>query len=193
MRNPSTDPDAGPARGRMLWAFALIGLIIALDQATKYWVLDVLKLSPPGCLQRTGPCDRIEISSVFDLSMVWNRGVSFGMMQADGWMRWALFGLSATIAAVFSVWLMRTRSSFTAFTLALVIGGAIGNLIDRGRFGAVADFLDFSGPWFGWHIGNWPVGFGYVFNVADAAISVGAVLLVLDQVIFTGKDGSPKR
>ena len=186
-------PQTNKSASRVLWAFGLIALIIILDQATKFWVLEVLKLSPPGCLERTGPCDRIEISSVFDLSMVWNRGVSFGMMQAEGWMRWALFALSAVIALVFTVWLLRTSSVFTAFTLTLVVGGAVGNLIDRGRFGAVADFLDFSGPWFGWHIGNWPIGFGYVFNVADAAISIGAVLLILDQLVLSGRNGSPKR
>ena len=66
-----------------------------------------------------------------------------------------------------------------------MVGGAIGNLIDRVRFGAVVDFLDFSGPWFGATIAGWPLGFPWVFNIADAAITVGAVLLFLDQFLMS--------
>ena len=71
----------------------------------------------------------------------------------------------------------------TALALALVIGGAVGNLIDRARFGAVVDFIDFSGPWFGMVIGGWKVGFPWIFNVADACISLGAAALLLDQLL----------
>ena len=91
--------------------------------------------------------------------------------------------LTTAIAIGFSVWLYRATRRFTGLALALVIGGAFGNVIDRVRFGAVVDFLDFSGllrPYF----------FNYVFNVADAAISVGAVLLFADQFLMSRQEKS---
>ena len=69
--------------------------------------------------------------------------------------------------------------------LALVVGGAVGNLIDRAVFGAVVDFIDFTGPWFGMNIGGWPVGFPWIFNIADASISIGAIILLLDQLLVS--------
>ncbi len=115
----------------------------------------------------------IEVSPIFDLSMVWNRGVSFGMLQADsGLGRWGLVVFSAVVAVVLASWLARASRPFAVIALGLVIGGAIGNMIDRARFGAVVDFLDFSGMYFPW-----------VFNVADASISVGAAFLVLEVLL----------
>jgi signal peptidase II len=136
--------------------------VLALDQLSKYWIINILKLPQIG---------GIEVVSFFKLSMVWNYGVSFGAFTADAdWERWALVGLSLVIASIFSVWLTRAKRGQTILALALVIGGALGNVIDRVRFGAVADFLDF-GPLFPW-----------VFNVADSAITLGAILLALDMV-----------
>jgi signal peptidase II len=150
----------------------LILLILALDQATKYWVINVLRLPEVG---------KIELSAVFDLTMVWNYGVSFGALRADAtWERWALVGLSAVISVVFLVWLLRSTRLLTIVALSMVIGGAIGNMIDRVRFGAVADFLDVSG------IGFFP----WVFNVADSGITVGAILLALD--LFLNPDEKPE-
>jgi signal peptidase II len=147
-----------------LVAIGLIGVIIGLDQASKYWVLNHLDLLRLG---------KIELSSIFDLTMVWNYGVSFGALKAHAdWQRWGLVGLSAIIASVFAAWLFKAERRQTAFALALVIGGAIGNMVDRIRFGAVADFLDFSGFFFPW-----------VFNVADAAITIGAILLAIDMLM----------
>jgi signal peptidase II len=144
--------------------------IFVLDQASKYWVLEVLKFSPPGCLETHFGCRKIELSPIFDLTMVWNYGVSFGMLKAgDGVARWGLVALSLGIAGVFVWWMRGATRSLTGWALGLVVGGALGNLVDRVRFGAVADFLDFSGLWFPW-----------VFNVADASITVGAALLALD-------------
>jgi signal peptidase II len=138
--------------------------VLALDQLSKYWVINILRLPEIG---------KIELSSLFDLTMVWNYGVSFGALTADAaWERWALVGLSAIIACIFAVWLTRAKRSQTILALALVIGGAIGNMIDRIRFGAVADFLDFSALHFPW-----------VFNVADSAITLGAILLALDMLL----------
>lgn len=176
-----------------------LGLILAagvfvLDQASKAWVLEVLKFSPPGCLElpHVG-CRKIEISSVFDLTMVWNYGVSFGMLKAgDGIARWGLVALSLGIAGMFVWWMREATRPLTGWALGLVVGGALGNVVDRIRFGAVADFLDFNGPWFGLHLGTWPVGFPWVFNVADAAITVGAALLALD-FLRNGEDSKPAK
>lgn len=156
--------------------------VFVLDQASKYWVLEVLKFSPPGCLETHIGCRKIEVSGIFDLTMVWNYGVSFGMLKAgDGLARWALVILSLGIAGFF-VWWMRTATrSLTGWALGLVVGGALGNVVDRIRFGAVADFLDFSGLWFPW-----------VFNVADAAITVGAALLALD-FLRNGEEKQPTK
>ncbi|MDX2277402.1 MAG: signal peptidase II [Hyphomonadaceae bacterium] len=154
------------------------GLLIAAavfiaDQVTKYVILGPLGFSPVGCLQGGYGCGAIEVSGIFDLTMVWNRGVSFGMFRADsGIGRWALVAMSFVISGVFVWWLRSATRKLTGVALGLVIGGALGNVIDRIRFGAVVDFLDFSGLYFPW-----------VFNVADAAISVGAGLLLLDFLL----------
>ena len=142
-----------------------IGLLVAavvlvLDQATKALALSVLSGRPP-----------VEVTGFFNLVLVWNRGVSFGMLQGLGeagpWLL-AAFGLAVCI--VLLVWLGREGRSVTRIALGLVLGGAIGNIVDRARFGAVVDFLDFHA--LGYH---WPA-----FNISDSAIVVGAVLLLLD-------------
>lgn len=184
---------AGPGN-RSVW-LALIAFVVIADQLTKWAVLSTPAFNAIDCLDVTVTCGRIELSSVFDLSMLWNRGISFGTLQSDGWMRWVLVLATSGIAVAFVYWLLRAERWLTALSLSLVVGGAIGNLIDRIRFGAVVDFLDFSGPWFGAHIGSWPVGFPWVFNIADAAITVGAVLLFLDQFLMSrsspeGKQGA---
>ncbi|MEO1642187.1 MAG: signal peptidase II [Pseudomonadota bacterium] len=157
---------------------ALIPVVVILDQWTKYLVLNEPRFNALGCLDKTEPCGRIEISGIFDLTMVWNRGVSFGIGQSEGIMRWVLVVLTTAIAIGFFIWLLRVGRKWTGLALALVVGGAIGNVIDRVLFGAVVDFLDFSGIWR-------PYFFNYVFNIADAAISVGAVLLFVDQFLMS--------
>jgi signal peptidase II len=119
--------------------------------------------------------------------MKWNSGISFGLfgfLQPLG-LSWMLFAAIGLIAVGFTLWLFRAERPLTALALAMVVGGAVGNLIDRGRFGAVVDFLNFGGPWFGWRIGDWSIGFPWIFNVADASITVGAAILLLDQVLVS--------
>jgi signal peptidase II len=154
------------------WGVPLIVAIVVLDQIAKAWVLGHSAFNAMECLPNTALCGKIELSPVFDLTMTWNRGVSFGAFQADGLARWGLFVVIGAIAVGFSVWLFRAERSLTALALAMVVGGAVGNLIERARFGAVVDFIDFSGLYFPW-----------IFNVADASISVGAAVLLLDQVL----------
>lgn len=137
---------------------ALALAVLVLDQASKAAVL--AWLSEP-----------ITVSGFFNLVLVWNQGVSFGMLGGLGAAApWLLILLALGVALALAVWLRHERRLPTALALGLVIGGAIGNAIDRARFGAVVDFLDFHLA--GYH---WPA-----FNVADSAIVVGAGLLVLD-------------
>lgn len=163
---------------RNLLVFIVIPLVIAVDQWTKWLVLNEPRLNALDCLDRTEPCGRIQVPGMMDLSMVWNRGMSWGMLQSDGIMRWVLVAVSLAIAVGFAIWLWRAGHWLTGTGLALVVGGAIGNVIDRVRFGAVVDFFDFQEIWP-------PYFFNYVFNVADAAITVGAVLLFFDQFILS--------
>ena len=179
------------AGNRLFW-FSLIVAVIVFDQLSKWAILSTPELNALNCLDATAPCGKIELSSVFDLTMLWNRGISFGTFQSDGIMRWVLVLATSGIAAAFVYWLLRAERWLTALSLSLVIGGAIGNLVDRIRFGAVVDFFDFSGPWFGATIAGWPVGFPWVFNIADAAITVGAVLLFLDQFLMSRTDAEAK-
>lgn len=168
-------PAAAISPAMLRFGLTISAIVFVVDQITKYIVLEVLKFSPVGCLQGGYGCRFIELTPFFDLHMVWNRGVSFGLLRADEDLaRWALVALSFVISGVFVWWLKGAERRVTAVALGLVVGGALGNVVDRIRFGAVADFLDFNGLWFPW-----------VFNVADAAITVGAIVLAVDMIFLT--------
>ena len=144
---------------RWLW---LSAVVVLLDQASKWWAqTNLLPHVPRPLLPH------------LDLTLMFNRGAAFSFLgQADGWQRWFFTALAVVAVVVLTVWLARLRSGdrLTAAGIALIIGGAIGNAIDRVRLGHVVDFIDL---WWDarWH---WPA-----FNLADSAITVGAVLLVL--------------
>ncbi|TNE40274.1 MAG: signal peptidase II [Alphaproteobacteria bacterium] len=144
--------------------FCALGVII-LDQVSKFLLIDVMTLHPEG----------IEITPFFHLVMVWNRGVSFGMFAGHD-MRWALVALSLAISVAILFWLRRAHSRFLALCLGFILGGAIGNVIDRVRLGAVADFFDFD-----LYFMRWPA-----FNVADMAIVCGVVLILVES-LFQGR------
>ncbi|WP_291204039.1 signal peptidase II [Hyphomonas sp.] len=156
------------------WPFFLVPVVVLLDQWSKWLVLQEPRFNALGCLDRMEPCGRIPLPGPLDFTMLWNRGMSYGLFQTDGIGRWILAAIMATIAIGFFVWLLKAEGRWLRLALALVIGGAFGNLIDRVRFGAVVDFIDANGLYFPW-----------VFNVADAAISVGAVLLFIDQFLLS--------
>ncbi len=119
------------------------------------------------------PPRSIPITPFFNLVMGWNRGVSFGLLSdVNSWTVWVLPIVVVAITAALLVWLWRADRAWQAVALGLVVGGALGNLLDRLRFGAVADFLDVHVA--GYH---WPA-----FNVADSGITVGAVMLVIDAL-----------
>ena len=156
---------------RLAWlAYALAVVVVIADQGLKYWVLDVFRLQDRAA-------DGVPVLGPFWLAMVKNRGVSFGVFNSDAdWTRWALSAFSLAVAGVLAVWATRAQQTLLALAIGFIMGGAVGNLIDRVRLGAVTDFLDFSR----WH-------FPWVFNIADAAINVGAVLLIWDLFLAPRK------
>jgi signal peptidase II len=142
---------------------AIAVFVIVLDQLTKWVMLGVFE-----------EVRLVPVTSFFDLVLVWNRGISFGMFgEAGDWGPWILTGFACLVILGLTIWLARAATFPLACGLGLVIGGAVGNVIDRVRFGAVVDFLDFHVA--GYH---WPA-----FNVADSAITVGAVLLIADSLL----------
>jgi len=147
---------------------AMAALLLAADQLSKWWVLEVLDLPT----RRTVPL--VEAGPLgLDLTMVWNRGVTFGLLSGDGPLNHVILAvLAAVIAAFLLRWMARAESRSVATALGAVVGGAVGNVIDRLRFGAVVDFVDAHG--WGWH---W-----YVFNIADAGIVCGVFVLLADAL-----------
>lgn len=149
------------------WALLAIGVLIVVDQAVKQVML-TLVFDPPRILEVTG---------FFNLVPVWNTGVSFGLFGDTGTSRWILVAVALVIVVVLLVWLTRAGPGMVAIALVMVIGGALGNVLDRVFYGAVIDFFDIHA--FGFH---WPA-----FNIADAAIVLGTALLLYD-----GLFGSPR-
>lgn len=172
-------PDQSPGRRPRLWgrlsalvfAVALTGLV--LDQASKLWLLYGFDL------RLKGP---VELLPVLDIVLVWNRGVSYGLFQQDSETgRWLLAVLTVVITIGLWIWSARCTSKLVAFALALVIGGAIGNGIDRIAYGAVVDFVHFHVGSFSW----------YVFNLADVWIVAGVIGLLYDS--FTNGPNSASK
>lgn len=162
--------------GKLFTRNRLIGLAFAvivavIDQAIKGYVISTLNL-------RT--VRNIELLSFFDLSYVENRGVSLGMLQATNMeMRWLLVAFTALIAVVVLVWMMREKLLGDILALGMILGGAIGNIQDRYSLGYVIDYADF-------HIGTFrPF---LVFNVADAAITIGVVIILARSLFMREKD-----
>ncbi|HEU4838749.1 MAG TPA: signal peptidase II [Micavibrio sp.] len=168
--------------------FSLALDVLVLDQISKWLILEyVMRAQVQPNARPVGlwdwlmdapprfPFASVEILPFFNLTMVWNQGISFGLFHGSG--IWILVGLSLIITVAFSIWMLRSNSWLQIVALALVIGGAVGNVADRLRFGAVADFFDFHVM--GWH---YPA-----FNVADCGIVVGIALLVMDGIFFEPK------
>ncbi|MBW4090280.1 MAG: signal peptidase II [Proteobacteria bacterium] len=149
-------------RNRLTSLGALIGLVVyAADQGSKYWILHGLDLPRLG---------DVRVLPVLDLTMVWNHGVTFGLLTGrSGWSVAILATLALVIVAALGVWLRRTDRVSSAIALGAIAGGALGNVTDRLRYGAVVDFIRAHA--FGW---SW-----YVFNIGDAAIVCGVAALVL--------------
>ena len=152
-------PDRNPRTGfKWLW---LSALVIVLDQLTKWWFVTNLSLH-----------ERVPvIPNLFDWTLAYNKGVAFSMFnQGLAWQRYGLAFFALTVAIVFAIWMSRLprHEKASAIALSLVVGGALGNVIDRFRLGHVVDFILVY-----WQDWSWPA-----FNVADSAICIGAALLV---------------
>lgn len=147
---------AAPARA----AFWLAGVTLVVDQSIKLWALFVFDLAAKG---------RVALLPVFDLVLIWNRGISYGLLQQDTELgRWMLVTVHVVASIAITLWIRRERDRVSAFGLALILGGAVGNGIDRVLYGAVVDYALLH-----WGEVTW-----YVFNLADAAIVAGVVLLL---------------
>ena len=151
-----------------LLGYPLAIVVFIIDQLSKYWIVNIVRLPERGF---------IDVLPFFRLTYVGNIGVSMGMFRANSDMgRWFLVAVTAAIAAVVAVWISREKQRLDLLALGLVLGGALGNIVDRVRYGYVVDFLHFF-----WHEHNF-----WVFNVADAAISCG-VLLLLSRALLAPK------
>jgi len=144
------------------FGLTLAAVVILLDQVSKWWVVEMV-MQPPQI---------IPLLPFFNLVLVKNLGVSFGMFAGLGAI-WPLVAIALVIMGGLTYWLRSVENRLLATGLGFVIGGAAGNVIDRFRYGAVVDFLDFHAA--GWH---WPA-----FNLADAAITVGAAIILLESFL----------
>ncbi len=146
----------------------IAAVIICFDQLTKWLIVDYIMASSI----------MIPINNFFNLVLTFNRGVSFGLFAStspEG--KWILICLTSGLSCILIWWLYNAKTNLSVFAFGMIIGGAIGNIIDRLRIGAVVDFLDFYA--FGYH---WPA-----FNIADASICVGATLLVFESLFAHDK------
>ena len=127
---------------------------------------------------------RVEITPFFDLVMIWNRGISYGLLQQDSITgRLLLMVFSITAVTVLYLWMSNAASRLVAISLGLIVGGALGNIADRIMHGAVADFFSFH------YAGN----YWYVFNIADVAITVGVIGLIIDWLITPSPSQGSRR
>jgi signal peptidase II len=143
--------------------------VLALDQATKLWLLFVFDIGRRGA---------VRVTPFFDLVLAWNVGISFGWFQNDGQIaQISLMLIKAVAVIVLAIWMARSRTLIATIALGMIIGGAIGNAIDRFAYGAVVDFalfhLEIGGKPFSW----------YVFNLADVAIVAGVAALLYDSFL----------
>ena len=165
-----TSPHTTVWRNRVT-GLVIAALIFAFDQWTKHLVVEVLGLTERG--------DHYDLLPFFDLTRENNFGISLGMFQATSMeMRWMLVAGTGIIAAIVLVWMLRERLLADVCALALVLGGALGNIVDRVELGYVVDFADL-------HVGEFrPF---LIFNVADAAITIGVVLLLARTLFMREK------
>jgi signal peptidase II len=172
-----------PRPVRLLWGpLSLLGLAVAIaaaavDQATKLWILFSFDLGSRGI---------VRLMPFLDFVLIWNTGISYGLLRQDGALgRWALLAITGVVVVVLWIWLSRSSSRLTAVALGLIVGGAIGNGIDRLAYGAVADFVLL-------HITTASISFKwYVFNAADAAIVAGVIGLLYETFMTRSAAKAP--
>lgn len=178
-RSPGSSAAPGRGQGRRVQkgglsmaaaiGFSLALVTLVLDQATKLYTLFIYDLPVR---------EPVELTPFLNLIVVWNRGISYGLFQQSSDLgRWGLIVISILAAIGLSVWIRRTKGKLLAASLGLIVGGAVGNVIDRLAYGAVFDFIQF-------HIGTWS---WYVFNIADAAIVAGVIGLLYDSFVLEAR------
>jgi signal peptidase II len=158
----------------------LTAVVIALvaDQASKLWLLEIFDIRAR---------QPVHVLPFFDLVITWNRGVSYSLFQAHTeFARWSLFAFTIVVTIVLAVWMWRAANKLLGAGLGLIVGGALGNAIDRAAYGAVADFAHFFVDTERWGRVSW-----YVFNIADVAIVAGVALLLYESVFESGKKETP--
>lgn len=149
-------------------------IVCALDQAHKYWMIHIYDMPGRGL---------VRVTPFLDLVMVWNKGISYGLFQQHSALgRAVLIGVSALTILALLVWIARGGARLVALSLGLIIGGALGNAIDRAVYGAVADFFSLHAYGFHW----------YVFNLADVAIVAGVALLLYETFMGHGAESHKK-
>jgi len=154
---------------RTLLGLATAAIACALDQAVKLWLIYDFELGKKGM---------VAIAPFVDLVLTWNPGISYGLFRQEGPLgQWALLAFKIIAVALLWIWLARTASRLSAVALGLIIGGAVGNAIDRVAHGAVADFVLLHIATSQWRF-DW-----YVFNLADAAIVAGVVGILYESVV----------
>jgi signal peptidase II len=154
-----------PLRAGIITALATL----LIDQASKLWLLNVFDIGHRGT---------VRVTSFFDLVLAWNIGISFGLFQNDGQLaQLALMLVKALAVIALAIWMARSQTLLATIALGLIIGGAVGNAIDRFAYGAVVDFALFHVQ-IGGNTYNW-----YVFNLADAAIVAGVIALLYDSFL----------
>ena len=174
-----------PKLSKSLWLYGgvLPAVIVVFDQLSKAWALKKFGVPHNICALNPFPGKEIEVSPVFDLALVCNQGVSFGMFREHADIgRYVLTVFAAVMCVVLLVWLNKEKDKLTKFALGLIIGGAIGNAIDRALYGAVTDFLNFG-----------DMGFKWVFNVADSAISCGVAGLLIAMFLQSRAEKSAQK
>lgn len=155
---------------KLLQGILVLILVFVADQASKYWILNGIHLPEKGS---------IAIMPFLNFTMVWNKAITFGMLDQLGSWGPVIFSVAALcIASMLFIWMVRSRKIWVILSLGAIIGGALGNITDRLRFGAVVDFLHF-------HVAGWS---WYVFNVADSAIVCGVAILLMDAFFNWGSE-----
>jgi signal peptidase II len=175
MEGAGSDSVTSPLRSGIIAAVATL----LIDQASKLWLLHVFDLG-----HRYPP--RVPITPFFDLELAWNIGISFGWLQNDSQIvQLGLMAVKALAVVALAIWMARSHTLLATIALGLIIGGAIGNAIDRLAYGAVVDFALFHVD-----IGGNPY-YWYVFNLADSAIVAGVIALLYDSLVGVSAAKAP--